>query len=402
MPDITIALFSVSAGTGHIRAADALKATAAKTFPHLNVIHIDLMTLVPPLFKKLYADSYLPLVERHPALWGYLYSQADKRKLDSALDRLRVSIERLNLQKFKDTIDALRPDAVICTHFLPAELFSRWKRKRKFNKPVWVVVTDFDVHMLWVHRRLSGYCVANDEVARRLNDRLTEAVPIHVTGIPIMPSFGEPRSRVESAHELGIDHSKPTLLLMSGGAGIGGVYRLARRLLQIESDFQLIVLAGKNERLLADLQKIASEHRGRMFPMGYTNTIERVMAVSDLAITKSGGLTTAECLAAGLPLIVVSPIPGQEERNADFLLEEGAALKAYDEAGLEFRVKALLHDRDKLQTMREKALQLGKPNAAENVLKLVLEFMSGPGCGVFKALLSRAEFYTLDVIAPVQ
>jgi processive 1,2-diacylglycerol beta-glucosyltransferase len=375
MPDNNIAIFSVSAGMGHVRAAEALKATAEAKFPHLTITHIDLMTLVPPLFKKLYADSYLPLVERHPALWGYLYSKADKRKLDSGVDKLRVSIERLNLQKFKDTIDSLRPNAVICTHFLPAELFSRWKRKRKFNKPVWVVVTDFDVHMLWVHRRLSGYCVANDEVAWRLRDRVTEAVPIHVTGIPIMPSFGERCSRIDCAHELGIDHSKPTLLMMSGGAGIGGIQRLARRLLKIESDFQLIVLAGRNERLLSDLQKIASEYRGRMFAMGYTNTIERVMAVSDLAITKSGGLTTAECLAAGLPIIVVSPIPGQEERNADFLLEEGAALKAYDEAGLEFRVKALLHDRNKLQTMREKALRLSKPNAAENVLKLVLEHM---------------------------
>ena len=119
----TIALFSVSAGTGHVRAADALLATATLKFPHVSVIHIDLMTLVPPLFKRLYADSYLPLVERHPALWGYLYSQADKRRLDSGLDRLRVSLERLNLQKFKDTVDSLKPDAVICTHFLPAELF---------------------------------------------------------------------------------------------------------------------------------------------------------------------------------------------------------------------------------------------------------------------------------------
>ena len=354
-----------------MRAAEALKATAERSFPQFSVVHIDLMTLVPPLFKKLYADSYLPLVERHPALWGYLYTQADKRKLDSSVDRLRVSLERLNLQKFKDTIDDLRPDAVICTHFLPAELFARWKRKRKFSRPVWVVITDFDVHMLWVHRHMSGYCTANEEVAWRLRDRGIDGNAIHVTGIPIMPSFTGSASREECAREIGCDAEKITFLLMSGGAGMAGALKLARRILAIDGDFQLIALAGRNAKLLSELQKLSPEHPGKMFPMGYTNTIERVMTASDLAITKSGGLTTSECLAMGLPMLVVSPIPGQEERNADFLLEQGAALKAYDEAGLEFRLRGLLSDRMKLNAMRDQAARLGKPNAANDILALV-------------------------------
>jgi processive 1,2-diacylglycerol beta-glucosyltransferase len=120
------------------------------------------------------------------------------------------------------------------------------------------------------------------------------------------------------------------------------------------------------------MQKLALEHPKRMFPMGYTNTIERVMAASDLAITKSGGLTTSECLAMGLPMLVFSPIPGQEERNADFLLEQGAALKAYDEAGLEFRVKALLRDRNKLKVLHENAQRIGRAGSAECMLRLVL------------------------------
>jgi processive 1,2-diacylglycerol beta-glucosyltransferase len=196
---------------------------------------------------------------------------------------------------------------------------------------------------------------------------------IHVTGIPIMPSFGSPHSRVECAREFGIDPTKPTFLLMLGGAGMGTMSRLARRLLTIGEDFQLIALAGKNPRLLSELQRLAKEHRNKLFPMGYTHSIDRVMAASDLAITKSGGLTTSECLAMGLPMIIVSPIPGQEERNADFLLEHGAALKAYDEAGLEFRVKALLKDRDKLNAMRENARRLGRGNAAEDILHVVVK-----------------------------
>lgn len=154
---------------------------------------------------------------------------------------------------------------------------------------------------------------------------------------------------------------------------MGSMLNLARRLLNINDEFQLIALAGKNAKLLSHLQSLAAEFPRRMTSIGYTNTIERVMAASDLAITKSGGLTTSECLAMGLPMLVVSPIPGQEERNADFLLEHGAALKAYDEAGLEFRVRALLREPGKLREMRENALQLGKPHAAESILKLVTE-----------------------------
>jgi processive 1,2-diacylglycerol beta-glucosyltransferase len=371
----TIALFSVSAGTGHVRAAEAIR-SAATSIPGVTTVHLDLMTLVPPLFKKLYADSYLPLVERHPALWGYLYTKADKRKLDSGSDRFRIALERLNLQKFKDTLDALNPEAVICTHFLPAELFARWKRRNKFNKPVWVTITDFDVNMLWVQKHMTGYCTANEEVAWRLQDRGVDAQSIHVTGIPIMPAFARKYDRESAAAELGIDPSVPTLLLMAGGAGISGMARRVKRLLALSTGFQLIALAGRNARMLADLQKLAAAHRGRLFPMGFTNQIEKVMAISDLAITKSGGLTTSECLAMGIPMVIVSPIPGQEERNADFLLEHGAALKAYDEAGLEFRVQSLLQNPDKLAELRRNAAALGKPAAADSVLQLVLDDMA--------------------------
>jgi processive 1,2-diacylglycerol beta-glucosyltransferase len=194
-----------------------------------------------------------------------------------------------------------------------------------------------------------------------------------VTGIPIMPAFSERPQRSVCARELGINPALPTLILMSGGAGVGRIQSLARRLMTINRPFQLIALAGKNARLLADLRRIAAEHPGRMFPLGYTTTIERLMAASDLAITKSGGLTTSESLALGLPMIVVSPIPGQEERNADYLLEHGAAFKAYDEAGLEFRVRGLLENRQLLQTMQSNALKLGMPRAAESILHHVLD-----------------------------
>ena len=367
-----IAILSVSAGAGHVRAAQALQAAAELWYPDVATVHVDLMDLVPKLFKTVYAETYIKVVERHPAFWGYLYDKSDREKVDSALSRLRIAIERLNTQKLKKVLAEINPDHVICTHFLPAQLLSGKIGRGSFDRPVWVQVTDFDVHALWIQPHISGYFVAHEEVAWRMAERGIPPERIRVTGIPIMPVFAERYERAACAAEFGLKPCKSTLLMMSGGAGVGGIEILARRLLQLEGDFQLVALAGKNEKLLVELQNIASHHPGRLFPMGFTRVIERVMAASDLAITKPGGLTTSECLAIGLPMIVVSPIPGQEERNADFLLENGAALKACDAGALAWRVDSLLHEPQHLATMREHALRLGRPNAAREVLEVVL------------------------------
>lgn len=364
-------VLSVSAGAGHVRAAQALCAQTQISHPEWKVNHIDVMDLVPPAFRALYAESYIKLVERAPLLWSYLYSRSDKRTRASKSDRLRRGIEKLNTRKFDGEIERLSPDAIVCTHFLPAELLARRVRKRRPTAPVWVQVTDFDVHGLWLHDHMQGYCVANDEVAERLESKGIEADRIAITGIPIMPSFKSAPSRAIAAAELGLDPAKPTAIMMSGGAGVGGIEVLAEQLAAMPGDLQLIALAGRNESLLAHLKQIAAEHPQRLWPMGFTSTIERVMAAADFAITKPGGLTSSECLAMNLPMIVVSPIPGQEERNADFLLESGAALKAVDSASLLYKVRKLIDHPEQLAAMRTRAQSVARPHAASSVLELI-------------------------------
>jgi processive 1,2-diacylglycerol beta-glucosyltransferase len=367
-----ILVFSVSAGAGHIRAAEAIKAGSMKWFDNLDVMHIDVMELVPKLFRKAYADSYLKIVEKYPALWGYLYNKADQERADSALNQIRIAIERINTQKLKKVIFDIDPDHIICTHFLPAQLLSRKKAKGVITKPVWVVDTDFDVHALWIHDHIEGYFTANDEVAWRMTARGIPQNIIHVTGIPIMPVFGETRNREVCAHEFGLNPEKTTFFMISGAAGIGGIEILAEKLLELPYDFQLIGLAGRNNTLLKRLQEISARCPGRLFPIPFTTIIERIMTASDVAITKPGGLTASECLAVGLPMIVISPIPGQEERNSDFLLENGAALKACDSGALSYRVSLLLNDPKRILELKENASRLGKPDAARAVLETVV------------------------------
>jgi processive 1,2-diacylglycerol beta-glucosyltransferase len=370
MKPIKIAVLSVSAGAGHVRAAQALCAQAALTYPQWQMTHIDLMDIVPRTFRKLYAESYIKLVEKAPLLWAYLYQRSDKRTRASKSDRIRRGIEKLNTAKFDAEIEKLAPDAIICTHFLPAELLSRRIRKRRPTPPVWVQVTDFDVHGLWIHEHMHAYFVANDEVAARLRAKGIDA-HIHVTGIPIMPVFGSAPPRDVAVAELGLQPHKPIVLMMSGGAGVGGIEVLAERLAALPQDMQIIALAGRNEALLSKLKLIAKKYPDRLWPMGFTRTIERVMAAADFAITKPGGLTSSECLAMNLPMIVISPIPGQEERNADFLLESGAALKSVDAASLEYKVCRLLEHPNELVMMRERMRAVARPQAAARVLAAV-------------------------------
>jgi processive 1,2-diacylglycerol beta-glucosyltransferase len=286
---------------------------------------------------------------------------------------VRRAIERLGTRQLRKEIDAANPDAIICTHFLPAELLARMKRNQRLECPVWVQVTDFDLHRLWVHDHMTGYFAGNEEVAYRMRAHGIPAQRIHVTGIPIMPAFSQELSRVECARGLGLDPEKTTILLMAGGAGIGRLDDVAARLLELNDHFQLIALAGKNLVVLDALQALARKFPDRLVAQGFTHQVERLMACADLVVTKPGGLTTSECLAMGLPMIVNEAIPGQEERNADFLVEQGVALKASDAVTLEYRIRYLLQHPDKLDEMGAKAKALARPTAARKVLNTVLQ-----------------------------
>jgi len=363
---------SVSAGAGHVRAAQALEAAARTAKPPHDATHLDLLSLVPTEFRKLYGEQYIKLVEKSPQFWSWLYSKTDRASRDSLAGRLKRAAEKVNTRKLWAEIARVGPDAILCTHFLPAELLSRARARGRKTPPVWVQVTDFDVHALWVHPHVDRYCVASDEVAFRLADRGVPRAKISVTGIPVMPQFSSPvLDRATCAAELGVDPRKFTVLMMAGGAGVGSLDELAARLLALPGELQLIALAGRNAELLKKLQALAKQHPGKLFPLGFTTTVERVMTAANLVVTKPGGLSVSECLAKRRPMLLVSPIPGQEERNADYLLEAGAAVKAMDGATLAYKLGRLVADPARLAQMSEAAHRIATPHAARDVIALL-------------------------------
>lgn len=370
-------ILSVSAGNGHVRAAEALVAAAESRTPPCHAIHVDAMAHVASGFRKVYTEWYIQLVNRAPDLWSYLHQKADSTPHSATSQRLRRGIERVSAGALLREIHRTRPDAIVCTHFLPAELLMREKARGRIGCPVWLQVTDYDLHNMWIVPNMAGYLAATAEVAFRMRARGLPADRIHVTGIPVMPAFSRPEApelaRDANVARLGLDPARQVVLMASGGAGVGNLPSMVERVLSLPgADFQVIAVAGRNAAAHASLKALAQRFPQRLVAIGFTNEMEKLMAAADLVVSKPGGLTISECLALGRPMLLVSPIPGQEEHNAGFLMEEGAAWLAYDAIGLDYKIARLMADADKLAHMAGRSRALGKPAAARAVLDAVL------------------------------
>jgi processive 1,2-diacylglycerol beta-glucosyltransferase len=369
-------ILSVSAGNGHVRAAQALQATASTLPGFTQASHIDAMQHVSTSFRKVYTSGYLQLINHYPELWSFVHQQTDSTPQTAPSQRLRRLIERLSSSDLRRVVRAERPDAIVCTHFLPAELLAREQDKQRLDCPIWVQVTDYDLHSMWLVKGLAGYFAATEEVGHRMRARGLPADRIHVTGIPVMPAFSQPEAaeldRLRCRAGLGLAADRPVVLIVSGGAGVGDLPTMAGKLLALADDFQLVAVAGRNEAARLALEALARRHPGRLLAIGFTNEMQTLMAAADLVVTKPGGLTVSECLAVGRPMLLVSPIPGQEEHNAGYLMEEGAAWLAYDSIGLEYKIARLMSEPSRLAGMAAASRRLGKPAAARSVLDRVL------------------------------
>ncbi|WP_426195961.1 MGDG synthase family glycosyltransferase [Massilia sp. DWR3-1-1] len=373
MKPFHLVVLSVSAGAGHLRAAAAVceQAQAAG----LASTHIDVMHQVPAWFRWLYADLYGTLVNRAPLLWRWLYGRMNHAGRHGRLQRLRRLLEHRLSARWLAQVAALAPDAILCTHFLPAEVLARHAGAGGAACPIFVHVTDFDLHAMWVQPGVDGYFVGCDEVAFQLRRAGVAGACITVSGMALMQAFA-----LATPSPQGLQHYfegaalplLPVVLLMGGGGGFGGLEQLARQLLEAESGFRLLVVAGKNEAALAALQALAPAWPGRLAALGFTDQVATLMGGADIVITKPGGLTSAECLAVGVAMIVNAPIPGQEERNADYLLEQGVALKAVDAVTLAWRLRQLLAHPQQRRAMAARARSLGRPAAARQIVEAIV------------------------------
>lgn len=370
-----ILVLSAAVGAGHLRAAQAVELALKELAPDAVVRNLDVLELTNPAFRQLYGRTYLDLVNKAPHLLGYVYDMLDKpRRPNSTRDRLRVALERLNLGKFTQLLEDEPWDLAVNTHFLPAEIIASLRRKGRITLPQLTVTTDFETHRLWVNQPCDHYFTATEEGAQYLRHWGVPAAETTVTGIPIHPVFAKPKDRDDCRQLHQIGAGRPVVLQLAGGFGVGPVAEIYDALARIEQPLELVVVAGKNAELKAALLKRPLPDRHRVQVLGFTDKIDELMAAADVVVSKPGGLTTSEVLARGAAMVIVNPIPGQESRNSDYLLENGAAIKVNNIPTLTYKVQALLANPDRLRQLRDNARRIGRPQAAYDVARFALAY----------------------------
>ena len=230
--------------------------------------------------------------------------------------------------------------------------------------PQFTVTTDFETHRLWVNPPCDHYFSATDEGAAYLAHWGVPAGDVTVSGIPIHPSFSKPKERAACLAEHGLVGDRPIVLQLSGGFGVGPIEKIFQAILKIAVPLEVVVVTGRNEAVKSQLEQVEVPSRHRVTVLGFTDRIDELMAVSDIVVSKPGGLTTSEVLASGAAMAVINPIPGQESRNSDFLLENGAAIKINNVATLPHKLEPLLRHANQLERLKENARRLAKPQAA--------------------------------------
>ncbi|MBI3962345.1 MAG: glycosyltransferase [Deinococcus sp.] len=367
-----ILIATVTAGAGHVQAAAALEEAWRKLHLRDTVETWDVLEFTPQLYRKVYAEGYVKLAEHAPELWALLFNRTDDPTLAHKLTRVRRTLAKLPTTKFRQQFRKFKPDAVLCTHYLPLEIVGRLKAKaHSAHSPFTVsIVTDFEAHALWMEPGVDLYCVATEETKGRLVARGAAAENVAVTGIPIALKFSCPVDPPAVRQRMGLRDEWPTLLVLSGGSGMGPVAQILSELRKLTKPVQIVVVCGHNEELRRELT--GQDWRHPTHILGFVTNMHELMAVADLVITKPGGLTSSEALAMGKPIFVLNPIPGQEAANSDFLLEHGAAAKANRVEDLPFRLEKLL-GAPKLAEMARAAKSLGKPQAAVDICREVME-----------------------------
>lgn len=365
-----VLILSASAGAGHLRAAQAVEKAFLELKAAEEVRNIDTLEYTNPVFHQLYSKAYIEIVNKTPELFGWFYKHFDKPWQN---EHRRLAFDQLNARPFVKMLQEYQPDIAVCTHFLPAEIISWLKGKKRINTRQAIVITDFDLHAFWLCHHYEHYFVAIEETKIHLEQLGFPSDKITVSGIPIDPVFAEHKDKKKMRRLHNLEPDLPTILVSAGGFGVGPVEKLTQSLMKMHKKAQIITICGKNTELKNKVDKfvtnLPSDAVVQFHPVGYTDQMDSYMAASDLILGKTGGLTTSEALAKGLGFVIVDPIPGQEQRNADHLLEEGVAIKCNNWPVLAYKIDKLLDNQKHLAQMQLKARNLASPSAAHDIVE---------------------------------
>jgi processive 1,2-diacylglycerol beta-glucosyltransferase len=360
MPRILIV--SVKAGAGHLKAAEAVEAAFKKYQPSVEVKNVDLLDYSNELIKYLYGKMYLDVVKAIPELYAYSYKHYESSK---KFIKPRFLIDQFNFNDFFGIVEDFNPDIMIATHFISEAVLENYRRKKKKSYRIAVTLTDYEFHPVWLVTNIDLFFTATEEVKSSLLFYGISPKKIFVSGIPIHPKFSEEKNREGLLAKYGFNNQSPIILISAGSFGVTPLSEVIADFGAIRDEFQIMVVCGSNVELKKDLElRQKSEPRLKKV-FGFVDFMDELMALSNLLITKPGGITVSESMATGLPMILIEPIPGQEEANADYIVEQGAGVKARNLPVLIHKLNLLIKDPEKLTEMAKRAKAISRPHAAK-------------------------------------
>jgi processive 1,2-diacylglycerol beta-glucosyltransferase len=374
-----VLLLTGSIGSGHTRAAQAVSEAMLRADAAQWALVVDALAYASAPFRAIYRDAYIKLIEAAPTAIGWLYRSSDTVEGGA----MRRAVQRAALARLRRMIASDKPDTIVCTHFLAAELVSGMVERGEWTGTFAVVVTDLDAHAMWaVCPRADRWFVALPETVEILAGKGVPRERMVVTGIPIAGAFSARMPpRAELRERLGLARGGPMLLVSGGGVGASLLEKTLQQVLAMPIDCSVALVCGKNEPLRRRASNIVArrgESRVKCTVLGFTDRMHELMHAADLSIGKPGGLTSSEALACGLPMAIAYPVPGQEERNSDHLLEWGAAIRLNSPESFGWRVAQLLGDPERLSAMRMAARARAKPFAAEAIVEEICALRQSP------------------------
>lgn len=359
----------ISEVSGHHSATLAIEATLRKLEPQAEILNINAFNYTNPISEKIVNRLYMGVIKRTPVIWEYLY---DNTGVARRIGNIKKLIHKLNSPKLKNLFDRFKPDCVICSQAFPCGMVADFKKVYKSNIPLVAVLTDYIPHSYWIYDNVDFYISPCEEVTERLAKKGVAQQKIKTFGIPFDPKFNEPIDRRKIIKKLRLESAMPIILIMGGGQGLGPIKTILKSLEKIKLNFQEVIVTGANRKLHKYLKK-AKKYKKNICVLGYVDYINELMSISDIIITKPGGITTAEALAQRLPIVIVKPLPGQEANNTEYLIRKQAAIRVSQPRDTHVAIEGLLRNPGKLEGLREAARQISKPNASLDAARLALD-----------------------------
>ena len=374
LKQLRVLVFSAAFGNGHLRAAEAVIEGIHIKHPSAEIVHLDFGDFLNQRINTVIKYVYSEIIKYIPKVWGRFYYKTAKVHLRPQSQHF---LSRLGRREFLKYIQVFKPDFIVCTYPTVSSILAQLRLEQLLEVPVITVITDYTVHSHWIHHGVDAYIVSCSEVKESLLSWGIKAQRVHVTGIPVSLKFEGEMDRGQIITKLGLKSDLPTFLVMGGSYGVlKSARRICKKLADSLVPVQTIIVCGKNKKLYLSLEEVIAQGRNPVTRFEFVDNVEELMSVSDLIITKAGGLTVSEALTKHVPLVIYKPIPGQEEENAHFVQRIGAGCVAGNEKELEQHLNRFLRYPEDIEKMRRKAAVALPGHSTDRAVEAMLQTCS--------------------------